>query len=368
MPAPVTQAIREHLDRETRIGGYEAADAAAEALGRAYEDVAALVGAEARNIAFVENATVATQQALSSFDFAPGDVVLTSNADYVSNQTMLLSLARRQGVRVVRAEDRPEGGVDPASVRRLIEEETPRLVLLSWIPTNSGFVQEAESVGAACREAGVPFVLDACQAVGQLPVDVEALGCDFLAATARKFLRGPRGAGFLYAADRVLDDSERYPLFLDLRGGRWTAPNAFEPEPTAQRFENWEFAYALVLGLGAAAHYTLGAGVEEIGERAAALARYARRQVGALPGARVLDRGTRRCAISTFAFAGAEPEVLSEQLRAEGVNTSVATRVRSPNSLDGEGPSAALRVSPHYYNTPEEIDRLTETLEALLEA
>ena len=252
MPKAVTQAIRRHLEREAQIGGYEAASEASERVADAYEDVATLVGAEAENIAFVENATVATSQALSSFDFAPGDVVLTSNADYVSNQIMLLSLARRRGVRVVRAGERPEGGVDPASVRRLIKEERPKLMLLSWIPTNSGLVQDAEGVSTACREGGVPLILDACQAVGQLPVDAEALGCDFLAATARKFLRGPRGAGFLYASGRVLDNPERYPLHLDLRGGRWTAPDAFEPEPTAQRFENWEFAYALVLGLGTA--------------------------------------------------------------------------------------------------------------------
>src|SRR5512135_3941975 len=190
-PAVVRDAIVEHLARESEIGGYEAADEAAERIQATYDAVAAFIGARSRNIAVVENATVAVSQALQAFDFHPGDVIVTSRADYVSNQLMYLSLAQRLGVVVRRAVDLPEGGVDPESVRALIATGRCRLVTLSWIPTNSGLVQAAAPVGAVCRAAGVPYLIDACQAVGQVTVDVQALGCDYLAGTARKWLRGP---------------------------------------------------------------------------------------------------------------------------------------------------------------------------------
>src|SRR5690606_5251362 len=267
MPRPVLDAVRAHLELEARIGGYEAADAARAEIAAAYGSVARLVGAAPRNIAMVENAPVAFFQALAAFDFAPGDVILTTRNDYISNQLAYLSLHHRAGVRVVRAEDLPEGGVDPESVRALIRRERPRLVSLTWVPTNSGLVQPAAEVGAVCEEEGVPYIVDACQAVGQLPIDVNELRCDFLSATARKFLRGPRGAGFLYVSDRALDRGA-HPLFVDMRGAAWIEADEFRLAPDARRFENWEFAYALVLGQGAAARYALEeVGVARGGER-----------------------------------------------------------------------------------------------------
>jgi selenocysteine lyase/cysteine desulfurase len=252
MAKPVLNAITAHFRRESELGGYEAADAAAADIAEAYEAVAALIGAAPRNIAVVENATVAVALALSAFDLAPGDVLLTSRNDYISNQLMYLSLAARRGVEVLRAEDLPQGGVDPDSVRTLIRRRRPRLVALTWVPTNSGLVQAAEEVGRICEEEDVPLILDACQAIGQFPVDAGALRCDFMAATARKFLRGPRGIGFLYVSDRALAQ-QRAPLYIDMRGAVWLDDDAYRLVADARRFENWEFAYALLMGMGEAA-------------------------------------------------------------------------------------------------------------------
>src|SRR5207247_2203461 len=169
-----------------------------------------------------------------------------------SDRWTYLCRAQRLGVETVRADDLPEGGVDPASVRRLASHPRTRLVALSWVPTNSGLVQDAAAVGAVCAELGVPYLIDACQAVGQLAVDVGALRCDFLAGTGRKFLRGPRGIGFLYVSDRMLERGA-FPLFLDMRGADWTDPDAFRLADSARRFENWASASPLVLVLAAAA-------------------------------------------------------------------------------------------------------------------
>src|SRR5207244_7364745 len=196
-------------------------------------------------------ATVAFSQALSAFDFHPCDRIVTTRADYPSNQLMYLSLARRSGVEIVRADELPVGGVDPESVRQLAHDPRTRLVALSWVPTNSGLVQDARAVGEVCAELGVPYLVDACQTVGQMAIDVNALRCDFLAATGRKFLRGPRGIGFLYVSDRMLERGA-VPLLLDMRGADWADPDAFRLADGARPFETWECAYAPRVGRGAA--------------------------------------------------------------------------------------------------------------------
>ncbi|HEX7091194.1 MAG TPA: aminotransferase class V-fold PLP-dependent enzyme [Longimicrobiales bacterium] len=364
-PRPVLDAVRAHLELEARIGGYEAADAAAAEIAAAYGSVARLVGGAPRNIAMVENATAAFFQALAAFDFARGDVILTTRNDYISNQLAYLSLQRRVGVRVVRAADLPEGGVDPESVRALIRRERPKLVALTWVPTNSGLVQPAEAVGAVCEEEGVPYVVDACQAVGQLPIDVGKLRCDFLSATARKFLRGPRGAGFLWVSDRALDRGA-YPLLVDMRGAAWVESDEFRLAPDARRFENWEFAYGLVLGQGAAARYALDeVGVERGGERAARLAAYARDRLREHDGLRVLDRGPRLCAIVTVEVAGRSAFELVPLLREQGINTSATARDYAVLDMDDKRARTALRISPHYYNTEAEIDAAVAAIAAL---
>jgi selenocysteine lyase/cysteine desulfurase len=365
MPAAVKDAITGHLGRESLEGGYEAADAAREALADGYAALAELVGAAPHNIAVVPSATTAFAQALSAFDLADGDVIVTTTDDYISHQLMFLSLARRRGVRVVRAPDAPEGGVDVAALAALVERERPRLLALSWIPTSSGLVQPAAAVGAVCRAAGVPFLLDACQAVGQLETDVAALQCDYLAATARKFLRGPRGIGFLVVADRALARGD-FPLLVDMRGARWTAPDAFLLVDDARRFEQWELPYALVLGLAAAARYALGVGVAAAAQRAHALAAAVRTTLAAIPGVRALDRGAQLSAIATFAIEGRDARDVMLALRERGINTSAQSRGDAVMDLDRKGTATQLRVSPHYYNTDDEIRRLASALARLL--
>ncbi len=322
---------------------------------------------DARNIALVQNSTVAFAQAISAFEFKPGDVILTSRSDYASNQIMYLSLAQRRGIEVVRAPDAPEGGIDPDAVQRLIRKRRPALVALTWIPTNSGLVQPVEAVGRICRNAGVPYLVDACQAVGQLPVDVAALQCDYLSGTARKFLRGPRGLGFLYVSDRVLE-AGAHPMLVDMHGADWTNADEFTLNPGARRFETWEFAFALVLGLGAAAEYAVHAGVEATGRRARELAEYARAQLAGIAGVRVLDRGPELCAIVTIAVDGWDTRDIKLALRERGINTSSPHREDAVIDMDEKGTASALRISPHYYNTGEEIDTAVDAIRQILSA
>jgi len=364
-PLPVLDAVRGHLTLEQELGGYEAADAAAPGIQAAYDDVARLIGASPRNVAMVENATAAFAQAVSALDFRPGDMIVTTRNDYISNQLVFLSLQRRLGVEVRRAADFPSGGVDPDSLRDLARDPRCRLVSVTWIPTNSGLIQPVEAIGGICQELDVPYVVDACQAVGQLPVDVRRLRCDFLSATSRKFLRGPRGAGFLFVSDRALERGSA-PLFIDMRGASWEAADRFGLMPDARRFENWEFAIALVLGLGAAAAYALAVGMELISARALRLGAVTRERVGSIPGIRILDRGERLAAIVTAEVAGVHATDVCAALRARGINTHTALREFAVLDMTAKGAESAVRISPHYYNTVEEIDRLVEGLEEML--
>jgi selenocysteine lyase/cysteine desulfurase len=278
---------------------------------------------------------------------------------------MYLSLARRAGIEVLRAPDAPEGGIDAEAVRRLIARRRPALVALTWVPTNSGLVQPVEAVGQVCREADVPYLIDACQAVGQMPVNVAKLGCDYLAATARKFLRGPRGLGFLYVSDRALA-AGAYPLLVDMHGATWTETDSFELTPDARRFESWELPHAIALGLGAAVRYALEVGVETARDRARSLASLARERLAALPGVRVLDRGPELCAIVTAHCTGRSAEALKLALRARGINVSSPSREDAVIDMDAKGADSALRISPHYYNTEEEVGWAVEALGDLL--
>jgi selenocysteine lyase/cysteine desulfurase len=364
MPQPVVQTIVDHLEREAAIGGYEASDEVERRVREAYELVGRVVGAPARNIAVVENATVAFNQAISAFDFRPGDRIVTTRTDYPSNQLVYLSLARRAGVETVRADDLPDGGVDPESVRRLASHPRTRLVALSWVPTSSGLVQDAGAVGRVCAELRVPYLVDACQTVGQLPVDVRELRCDFLTAAGRKFLRGPRGIGFLYVSDAMLDRGA-FPLLLDMRGADWTDPDDFRLADGARRFENWEYAYALVLGLGAAAQYALDVGPAG-GERAVRLGALLRERLADIPGVRTLDRGAVRCAIVSVDVAGHDADDLKVRLRQRGINTSSADRQSGVLDMDEKGSSSVLRFSPHYYNTEDELETAAGALVAVI--
>jgi len=365
VPRPVRDAIAAHFQLEEELGGYEAAESQASSIQASYQAVAALLGTKARNIAMVQNSTVAFAQAVSAFDLGSGDIVLTSRSDYASNQIMYLSLARRRGVKIVRAPDAVEGGIDPDEVRRLIARHRPAIVALTWVPTNSGLVQPVEVVGEICRDAEVPYLVDGCQAVGQMPIDMQRLHCDFLAATARKFLRGPRGLGFLYVSDRMLR-SGAHPLLVDMHGATWTDTDQFVLTPDARRFETWEFAHALVLGLGAAARYASDVGVETARDRARELAACVRDRLSEVPGVRVLDRGPELCAIATASIAGRDAKDVKLALRARGINTSSPEREDAVIDMDEKEASSALRISPHYYNTREEIDTAVEAIQEIL--
>ena len=350
MSSPVIGAITTHLELEAELGGYEAQDAQSKEIAAAYHSIARLIGGSARNIAFTENATASFAQALSAVPFNRDDVILTTRNDYASNQIQFLSLQARLGVRVVHAPDKPQGGVDTSNMIDLIEQHRPKIVCVTHVPTNSGLIQDIQTVGAACRSAGVIYLVDACQSVGQMPLDVGDIGCDFLSATARKFLRGPRGCGFLYVSDRILQQGLE-PLFIDMHGASWTGENSYQAIDSAKRFENWEFAWSLVLGTAVAADYAKSIGIGAIHSRVASLVRLLRRELSEIDGVDVLGNDDELGGIVTITVQDCDPTKIVTRLRSQNINVSAQGREHAVIDYDKKKVAGALRISPHYYNT-----------------
>jgi selenocysteine lyase/cysteine desulfurase len=343
------------------VGGYAAADEVFDRSSAVYESVAALIGASPDEIALVENATRAWDMAFYALaaSFTAGDRILTSRAEYASNVIGFLQVATRTGARVEVIPDDGSGQLSVDALAAMLDERV-RVVAISWIPTQNGLVNPAAAVGALTRAAGVPYVLDACQAVGQLPVDVEALGCDVLSATGRKYLRAPRGTGFLYVRRSRLAGLE--PLFLDVHAAQWASGDALVVRDDARRFESWEHSVANRLGLGAAVDYALALGVDAIAARVVDLADRLREQLATVPGLTLRDLGRDRCGIVTFTVDGVDPYELAAHLRAHAINISVSTIDFARYDFGARGLDAVARASVHYYNTDTELDRFTTEL------
>jgi selenocysteine lyase/cysteine desulfurase len=328
-----------------------------------YPSIATLIGAEPGEIAYVENATRAWDLAFYSLDFKPGDRILTCVSEYSSNYISYLQVAKKTGAEIVVVPDDRHGQIDLAALERAIDKRT-RLVSISHIPTQGGLVQPAEAVGKIVNDAGILYLLDACQSVGMMPIDVKKLGCDFLSATGRKYMRGPRGTGFLYARTRSTSHIE--PIFLDNHAARWTGDNDYTVMGDAKRFENWERYFAGVIGLKVAADQANELGMPAIWARLRHLADGLRERLKTVPGVTLADLGVTKGAIVTFAVAGKEHVALKQQLRDQGINVSVSTQFSSRLDLKGRGLKDVMRASVHIYNTDEELDRFVAVLDAAI--
>jgi len=359
MPAPVVRVMRDYLDLEAALGGYEAYGREQRRVDAAYDSAARLIGAHPQEIAFMESATAAWQMAFYSMPFKEGDVVLTGEAEYGANFVALLHLRRRTGIEIQVVPSDEAGEIDLEALRRMISPRV-RLICLTWIPTNGGLVNPAEEVGKIAHDHGIAYLLDACQALGQLPVDVQSLRCDMLSATGRKFLRGPRGTGFLYVRSGFMPQLE--PHTIDHFSAPWVERNRYELRDGARRYETWESNYVARMGLGAAMDYAMGIGLTAIQERCAALAARLRAGLQDLPTAAMRDLGRKPSAIVSFTIDGKPAEHVAAQAAKAGIVLGVT--LPSGTRLDAERRDLPplVRASPHYFNTEQEIDGLLDFL------
>ncbi len=353
-PQAVLDTVVGYLEEEARVGGYELADRRAADLAGVYRSVAGVIGAGEDEIALVDSATRAWDMAFYSLPFGPGDRILTTTTEYAANFIAYLQVARRTGARIEVVPDTPTGEIDVAALEAMIDGRV-KLISINHMPTNGGVVNPAAAVGEVADRFGITYLLDACQSVGQMPIDVDEIGCDLLSATSRKFLRGPRGVGFLYVRDTLIEDLE--PPMLDLHAATWVGTDRYEVRRDAKRFETWESSPALRLGLGAACDYATAIGLDVIWDRVATLGAILRTTLSGVPGVVVHDKGRVKGGIVTFSVAGRSAREVKEALLHQGINLSVSMLVSTRIDMEERGLDEIVRASVHYFNTEDELDR-----------
>ena len=369
LPAsPVLERVKTHLDLEAAMGGYEAEDSITEEYQGIYSSIGKMLGCAASEIALVENATRAWDAAFYALaeSFQPGDKILTASNEYVSNYLAFLQVVRQRGVEIVVVPNEPGGEISLTALEAAIRQhgKQVKLIALTHVPTNGGLVQPAVAVGRIARRNHIPYLLDACQSAGQMPLDVEQLGCDMLAATGRKYLRGPRGTGFLYIRQSMLERLEPTPI--DMSSAEWSAREQYKLRNDARRFEISAGSVACQLGLGVAVEYAMAVGLGNIAVRVSVLAEQLRNKLNEVPGVTVRDlagSGSQpRCGIVTFTHEQHSAAAIVASMREQGINVRVTPIASTRIDMEQRRLPAMVRASVHYYNTEEEIARFVEAL------
>ena len=365
MPQCVVESQIEHLRLEATVGGYEAARLKRVEIDAVYDSVARLIHCTADEVAIVENATVGWMMAFYAVAFKPGDRILTGEAEYASNYLAYLHRAKDSGVRVDIIPSTDTGEVCVDALKAMIDDRT-RLISVTHVPTNGGLVNPVEAIGSVAREHGILYLVDACQSAGQMSLDVATIQCDMLSATGRKFLRGPRGVGFLYVSQRVLNNL--HPPMIDLFSASWVAADRYELRQDARRFENWESNYAAKLGLGRAIDYALAIGLDAIEVEVVRLAEILRALLQDIDGVVVHDIGKRKCAIVTFSINGIEAFEVEQRLRDESIYVSVSTPFSTLIDATRRALPNLVRASVHYYNDDDELHRVARAVQTIAES
>jgi cysteine desulfurase / selenocysteine lyase len=363
-PVQVTDEVIGHLRREAEIGGYLAIGERWDDLERGFDVLADLLGCDPEDVAFTDSASRSWLTLMDSVPLAKGDRVLIGQVEYAANAVALLRRAEEVGATVETVPSDESGALSVPALRDLLDERV-KLVSLVHVPSNGGLVNPVREVADAAHEAGALVLLDACQSVGQLPVQVRGLGVDLLSGTARKWLRGPRGTGFLVAR-RAIADRLR-PRLVDHTGALWVAPDEYELRPDARVHQLYEFDVAGRLGLITAVEYALRLGLDRIAERVGMLATRARDGLAGLPGVRVRDLGTVRSGIVTFTVDGVPPADVRDALHGSGVTVTVSPAASSLLDMTARGMAdGVVRAAPHYFVTEDDVDRLITEVDRIV--
>jgi cysteine desulfurase / selenocysteine lyase len=362
MPKAVIEAVSEHFQLEIYQGGYEAAEIHGQKIKNFYTSAAKLIHCSPEEIAYAESATRAWDMAFYSIPLKKGDRIVTAEAEYASNYIAFLQVAKRTGAVIDVVPNDPSGQLSIEALKQKIAPDV-KLIAITHVPTQGGLVNPAEAVGQIAKESHIFYLLDATQSVGQMPIDVEKIGCDALCATGRKYLRGPRGTGFLYVSKSRLTQLD--PPFLDLHAATWTDTQSYEIKNDATRFETWERNYSNMIGLGQAIDYALEWGMDAIWKRISSLASHLRHKLSENPRITLRDLGQLTCGIVTFTMHGLEPSEIKKRLNEKKINVSVSIAEYARLDMQKRHLDSLVRSSVHYYNTADEIDLFCKQLSSL---
>jgi selenocysteine lyase/cysteine desulfurase len=363
-PDPVLEVMHAHLKLEQELGGYRAQDLTVEAQDRFYTQTARMLGCQPQEIAFTDSATRSYDMAVYGMPIRPGQTVLLGPTEYASNHISIIQRCRSVGARWQVMPSDENSLVDSEALADLLMHLDVALVTVSHVPTNGAAVQPIAEIGKLTRAAGVPFVVDACQSVGQLALDVEMIGCDVLSFTGRKFLRGPRGTGGLFVRSGFMHLIE--PPMLDLFSAELISVTDYRMRDDCRRFETWEYNVAAKIGLARAIQYYLALGVEAVQERVQMLAARLTESLSTIANLRIHDSVPGQCGIVTLTHPAISPVEMHRMLAKSGVFSTASGADNSWLDKEGAGSRSVLRLSPHYFLSEDEIDRAVSSLEKIV--
>lgn len=362
MPTTVHQAVANYLEHEASYGGYETARKYRDELEQTYSAIAAFINADSDEIALLENATAAWNMSFYSIPFEDGDRILTSQSEYASNYISYLRLQKDVDLQIEIIPNDKHSQTSVAALKKLMDNRV-KLISITHMPTNSGLVNPVEEIGKIARQHNCFYLVDACQSVGHYPIDVTKIGCDMLSATGRKYLRGPRGTGFLYVNKEVLSELE--PPFLDLHAAEWISRDQYKMRSDARRFENWESNYAGIMGLKKAVEYADNIGINKIWKRINYLGEELRRKLRMLSSITVRDIGQIQSGIVTFTADSVDPNSIQERLARKNINVNTSSKSSTLLDMQKRNLEKIVRSSVHYYNTEEELDRFVKEVDQI---
>ncbi|ROP63691.1 aminotransferase class V-fold PLP-dependent enzyme [Curtobacterium sp. ZW137] len=350
----VLEAVVTHLRREQRVGGYEAANEVADDVAAVYTSAAALLGAEADEIALFDSATSGLRGVFDALRLGAGDTVVAPRSSYVSQALRLLAMQRHDDVRLVVVPSDGSGAMDLDALDRAVAGATGRVVVSAvHVPTSSGLVEPVAEIAAVARRHGALSVVDATQSVGQIDIDVRAVDCDALVTTGRKFLRGPRGTGMAYLRRGTLEGIGAWAP--DVRGAVWTGEDEWTMDGTARQLETWECSVAARLGLGVALREALDRGPAATEAHLVGLGSRLRDALDGLDGVTVADPAASPSAIITFTVDGVASKEVSARLRQRRIDSISVPASHAQWDLGARGLPSVVRVSPHVYNDDEDV-------------
>ncbi|MBV8391047.1 MAG: aminotransferase class V-fold PLP-dependent enzyme [Mucilaginibacter sp.] len=362
-PDVVVQTVIDYLTEEATYGGYETEAKYHKQLENVYTLIARLINADVDEIAIVENASTAWHIAFNGIDFKKGDVIITSEMEYVTNLLGFLNAQKTHGVEFKVIPNDEHGNFSLSALEEAITPQTKLIAVTEIASTTGGMIPIIE-IGKIARKHNILYLVDACQSAGHVPIDVKQIGCDMLSVTGRKYLRAPRGTGFLYVRKEILNRIK--PLYLDNHATNWVSQDDYELRNDARRFELYEKNRALILGLGKAIEYALNIGVDRIWDRIKYLSALMRSQLAGIEGVIVHDFGDLQCGIVTFSVAGLDSREVKIKLAENNINVSLGKAVSTLVFMEKNHLESVVRASVHYYNTEEEIQSLCNSLEAII--
>ena len=358
-PEFVVNRIKEYLDEEVIFGGYYAAEKNKKHIINFYKNLSFLINCHESEISFVPSSTYGWNFFLDSVNLEKGDNIIIFDNEYGNN---FLSLLKKKNVEIRVSEIDTNGKICLSNLKKKIDKKT-KIICVCHIASQSGNIQNVEEICKVSKKLNnkIIFLLDACQSIGHIKIDVKKINCDVMVGSGRKYLRGPRGTGFMYIKDSIKKNIR--PSIFDSRSCVLKKMKTILYKKNL--FETFEFPPALIIGLSESLSYLNKLGIKKIEKKIKNLSIYFRKKIKKINSVTVYENPLLLSGINTISVEKKPVEKIHKYLLKKKILTSICTTSTSYHHFEKMNVKKLLRISFHHYNTRKEIDYLVEVLNDL---